>query len=289
MANDQWFYSKGGQKNGPVAGSVLKQLARSGELVVSDLVWREGMSEWAPASKLKGLFPESVVAAAPPPSPASPLAVADAPTKNLDERYGSIYRSSDQKVLLGLCGGLAHKFGLPPAVVRVIAFFVPFGIVAYIAGFFLPKLPTKGVPTREAAQSKEGAIKKWNWKKIAISAGVLVVALVAFDVTGRFLFPEKWAELDKQREAERQASAERRQEKAAENAKRGQPTGAMYMGGIVAIEMANAGAMKPTSNHVNALARAAATKSDVHDPNERSRFVRDFEFGFWKGWKTATR
>jgi len=29
---------------------------------------------------------------------------------------------------------------------RVILFFVPFGIVAYIAAFFLPKLPTKGVP-----------------------------------------------------------------------------------------------------------------------------------------------
>jgi hypothetical protein len=67
-----------------------------------------------------------------------------------------------------------------------------------------------------------------------------------------------------------------------------QPTGAMYMGGIVAIEMANAGATKPTSNHVNALARAAATKSDVGS-DDRSRFVRDFEFGFWQGWKTANR
>jgi hypothetical protein len=128
-----------------------------------------------------------------------------------------------------------------------------------------------------------------TWKKIAIAAGVVLAALVVFDVAGRALFPEKWAELDKRVEAEKQASAERRQEKASENAKKGQPTGAMYMGGIVAIEMANAGATKPTSNHVNALARAAATKSEVHEPADRSRFVRDFEFGFWKGWKTANR
>jgi phage shock protein PspC (stress-responsive transcriptional regulator) len=146
MASDQWFFSRNGQKNGPVAGSILKQLARSGELSVTDLVWREGMAEWAPASKVKGLFPEGVIASAPPPLPLSPLAVADAPTTNLDQRYGSIYCSSDQKILLGLGGGLAHKFGVPPAVMRVILFFVPFGVVAYIAAFFLPKLPTKGVP-----------------------------------------------------------------------------------------------------------------------------------------------
>lgn len=146
MANDQWFYARNGQKNGPVAGSILKQLARSGELSLSDLVWREGMTEWAPASKVKGLFPEGVVAVAPPPLPTSPLAVADAPTTNLDQRYSSFYCSSDQKILLGFGGGLAHKFGLPPAVARVILFFIPFGVIAYIAAFFLPKLPTKGVP-----------------------------------------------------------------------------------------------------------------------------------------------
>jgi phage shock protein PspC (stress-responsive transcriptional regulator) len=146
MANDQWFYSSNGHKSGPVAGSALKQLARAGQLSVDDLVWREGMAEWAPASKVKGLFPENVVAVAPPPLPPTPVAVADAPATNLDDRYGSIYCSSDEKILLGLGGGLAHKFGLPPAVVRVILFFVPFGIVAYIAAFFLPKLPTKGVP-----------------------------------------------------------------------------------------------------------------------------------------------
>jgi phage shock protein PspC (stress-responsive transcriptional regulator) len=80
-------------------------------------------------------------------SPLPPtLAVADAPTKNLDERYGSIYCSSDPKNFLGSGGGLAHKFGLPPAVMRIALIFIPFGPVADIAALFLPKLPTKGVP-----------------------------------------------------------------------------------------------------------------------------------------------
>ena len=50
--------------------------------------------------------------------------------------------------MLGLAGGLAHKFGVPVGVVRVlvvISMFFAIGF-AYLAGFFLPKLPTKGVP-----------------------------------------------------------------------------------------------------------------------------------------------
>jgi F0F1-type ATP synthase epsilon subunit len=139
-------------------------------------------------------------------------------------------------------------------------------------------------------------MKNWNWKKIAIAAGVVLAALVVFDVTGRALFPETWADIDKQNAARKEAQEEQRKQAAAEKANRpaqektkgGQPTGAMYMGGIVAIEMANAGAIKPTSDRVNALAREAATKSDVA-ADDRSRFVRDFEFGFWQGWKTANR
>lgn len=146
MSTDAWFYSSNGQKHGPVSSAVLKQKASSGELTVNDLVWREGMAEWAPATKVRGLFPESIVAASPPALPSSIQMVANAPESNFDERYGSIYCSSDQKIVLGLGGGLAHKFGIPPAAMRVILLFVPFGIVAYIAAFFLPKLPTKGVP-----------------------------------------------------------------------------------------------------------------------------------------------
>jgi len=66
---------------------------------------------------------------------------------DLDERYGSIYCSSDQKIILGLCGGLAHKFGLPPAAMRLIVFVSLWFLVGwlYLIGIFLPKLPTKNV------------------------------------------------------------------------------------------------------------------------------------------------
>jgi len=58
--------------------------------------------------------------------------------------YKGIYCSSDDKYFLGLCGGLAHKFGLPVAVVRLI-FVIASSVIGwiYFAGLFLPKLPTK--------------------------------------------------------------------------------------------------------------------------------------------------
>ena len=66
----------------------------------------------------------------------------------LDERYGSFYRSSDEHVVFGVCGGLAHKFGVPTGVMRAIVFIsMFFGVgLFYFAGIFLPKLPTRGVP-----------------------------------------------------------------------------------------------------------------------------------------------
>ncbi|MFH1922177.1 MAG: DUF4339 domain-containing protein [Planctomycetota bacterium] len=66
MAPLQWYYAKNNEQHGPVSATELKQLAAGGELKPSDLVWHEGMDEWAPARKIKGLFQEDVPA---PPKP----------------------------------------------------------------------------------------------------------------------------------------------------------------------------------------------------------------------------
>jgi phage shock protein PspC (stress-responsive transcriptional regulator) len=66
----------------------------------------------------------------------------------LDERYRGLYCSSDEKLLLGLCGGIAHKTGIQLGVVRGIVLILGLFVIwiPYLIGFFLPKLPTKGVP-----------------------------------------------------------------------------------------------------------------------------------------------
>ena len=70
----EWYYSKDGQQHGPVSASVLKNLAKTGNLLPTDLIWKEGMAEWKPASNIKGLFSAMPVSAAESPkaSPASP-------------------------------------------------------------------------------------------------------------------------------------------------------------------------------------------------------------------------
>ena len=144
----QWFYAQNGQKFGPIDAAMLRQLAEKGQLQPTDLVWREGMAEWSPGSRIKGLFSESVAALTPPPLPAAGVAPLIASETNLDERYNSIYCSKDERIIFGLCGGLAHKFNVPVAAVRFIVFLSLFFFIgfAYLAGLFLPKLPTKGVP-----------------------------------------------------------------------------------------------------------------------------------------------
>jgi len=58
MAITEWHYTVNGQPAAvPVTAAQLKQLADSGQLKPTDLVWQEGMLEWAQAGSIKGLFP----------------------------------------------------------------------------------------------------------------------------------------------------------------------------------------------------------------------------------------
>ncbi len=55
----EWYYSQSGQQLGPITADQLKNLAASGQLQPGDLIWKDGMAEWTPAVRVKGIFPES--------------------------------------------------------------------------------------------------------------------------------------------------------------------------------------------------------------------------------------
>jgi len=63
---NQWFYKRDGQRQGPINDSELRMLAEDGGLSTEDLVWKEGLEEWRKASSLKGLFPKSHQSTPPP-------------------------------------------------------------------------------------------------------------------------------------------------------------------------------------------------------------------------------
>ncbi len=54
---EQWYYSLNGQEQGPVTSGQFKELVASGVVAQSDLVWHEGMDDWAPAGQVKALLP----------------------------------------------------------------------------------------------------------------------------------------------------------------------------------------------------------------------------------------
>ncbi len=59
MANEWHFTLNGQPADSPVSAAQLKELATGGQLQPTDMVWQEGMTGWAPASSIKGLFPPS--------------------------------------------------------------------------------------------------------------------------------------------------------------------------------------------------------------------------------------
>lgn len=51
----EWHYSKNRETHGPVSTSELRDLAEHGELLPTDLIWKDGLDAWVPASKVKDL------------------------------------------------------------------------------------------------------------------------------------------------------------------------------------------------------------------------------------------
>jgi hypothetical protein len=54
--SQQWYYLVNGERVGPVSTTLLKELAVSGELQATDMVWRDGLPQWVSAGSIKGLI-----------------------------------------------------------------------------------------------------------------------------------------------------------------------------------------------------------------------------------------
>jgi hypothetical protein len=56
MTDRMWYYTRGGQQQGPINTPQLKQLISLGQVAAADLVWTDQMENWAPASTVKELI-----------------------------------------------------------------------------------------------------------------------------------------------------------------------------------------------------------------------------------------
>jgi len=131
-AEPLWCYERDGAEFGPTNLHGLQAMADSQHLRPECDVWRQGRVERLRAAELEGMhFPS------PEPLPMP-----------FDDRYLRLYRSADNRVLFGLCGGLAHRWGVPATLIRLVMLVLVCGMVglAYPFAIFLPALPTKGRP-----------------------------------------------------------------------------------------------------------------------------------------------
>ncbi len=66
MPSDAWFYTREGEKIGPVSFSDLKIKAIEGEINPRlDMVWTKGMDGWKPSGEIEGLFERRAMVEAP--------------------------------------------------------------------------------------------------------------------------------------------------------------------------------------------------------------------------------
>jgi hypothetical protein len=148
----EWYVARPGQQQvGPLEAKQLKQMAASGQVSGSDLVWKQGMPQWVPASSIKGLVGSDAVAPAPQapqPMPA-PMPAADpfgggggafddypSPRSGDPRYYGLIERFAPMFMWLGIgLTGLGVLYGLISGVILMtVVWWV--GLL-YIFGAFL--------------------------------------------------------------------------------------------------------------------------------------------------------
>jgi len=83
----EWYYTKDGQQCGPISSNELRELAQNGQISPDDLVWKQDMADWAPASRIQALFADQPTGRTPPPTPpkARPVSSSTRHTKRCHE------------------------------------------------------------------------------------------------------------------------------------------------------------------------------------------------------------
>jgi hypothetical protein len=74
--SNNWYYTKNGQRYGPVPDDRLRQMAATGELQPADMLWKEGMAQWVPAHAIQGLMAGAPGTKAMTPQPLPPTSAA---------------------------------------------------------------------------------------------------------------------------------------------------------------------------------------------------------------------
>lgn len=103
-----WYRLVDGTPSAPLTEDDLRRLAREGMLSAADLVWRQGMAEWTPASLVPGLLPAPpMTSPPPPPTPGPPPLPAGPMPATMPKRQPFVAPGPTQRSLVNALTGLA--------------------------------------------------------------------------------------------------------------------------------------------------------------------------------------
>lgn len=149
-----WYYSKNGTQLGPVTEEELRAKAAIGEVLASDLIWKEGMPDWKAFSQVLGVQPG---AGAPPiPQPGAMGSVPMHQPAAMSPMYA-------QKV----------PNYLWQSIVATLLCCMPFGIVAIVFAAKVDGLVASGDIAGAQAASKSAR----TWLNAAVACGLVVIVL----------------------------------------------------------------------------------------------------------------
>jgi hypothetical protein len=150
-----YYLGKNGQQTGPFSIEQLQSMAASGQVAPSDMLWAEGMSEWAPASSIAGIF------AAPQSSPvySTPGAVRPMP-------------GAAQTMPAPFTGGQIPNY-LWQSIVCTLCCCLPFGIAAIV---FSTQVNSK-LAAGDIAGAQESSRKAKMWCWLAFGIGIVVTII----------------------------------------------------------------------------------------------------------------
>lgn len=159
----QWFYTVNGQQAGPVDDAQLRSMIQSGQVRPMDLVWREGMANWAEVHSVPE-FGGLVTAASMPQQ--DRFQYQQQPGYGPPIGYESAY-----------VGGTPPKNYLVEAVLVTLCCCMPFGIVSIV---YAAQVNTKwNAGDHAGAVASAEAAKKWAlWGLITgVIANAILVGL----------------------------------------------------------------------------------------------------------------
>lgn len=146
-----WFYTSNGNQSGPITQQELASKVQSGEVKITDFIWKEGMADWLPLNQVAE-FSGAVVSSAP---------QFGAPMPPRTNTYNAVTRPQITNYLW-------------QAICVTLFCCMPFGIVAIVFATKVDGLVAAG--DYAGAQSASDSAKKW----VNLGAGIGLVVIVLY-------------------------------------------------------------------------------------------------------------